>query len=146
MSVHFHPYVEFIILQGIARQNAGDQFQDLFYNLDRFLRSSLGFLVISVSNIVHRFIFIQKAKLHFIQHRSKRQKILVSNLIGIHLTVFVKLVVAIPNKFHCSYDALLSLGFDSSFERSGLSQTLSGNSQSLVEPVQRSGCLAFANS
>ena len=60
--------------------------------------------------------------------------------------VFVKLVVAIPNKFHCSYDALLSLGFDSSFERSGLSQTLSGNSQSLVEPVQRSGCLAFANS
>src|SRR5690554_4824052 len=54
--------------------------------------------------------------------------------------VFVKLVVAIPNKFHCSYDALLSLGFDSSFERSGLSQTLSGNSQSLVEPVQRSGC------
>ena len=35
-------------------------------------------------------------------------------------SVFVKLVVAIPNKFHCSYDALLSLGFDSSFERSGL--------------------------
>ena len=62
------------------------------------------------------------------------------------MPVFVKLVVAIPNKFHCSYDALLSLGFDSSFERSGLSQTLSGNSQSLVEPVQRSGCLAFANS
>jgi hypothetical protein len=62
------------------------------------------------------------------------------------VAVFVKLVVAIPNKFHFSYDALLSLGFDSSFERSGLSQTLSGNSQSLVEPVQRSGCLAFANS
>ncbi len=62
------------------------------------------------------------------------------------LAVFVKLVVAIPNKFHCSYDALLYLGLDSFFERSGLSQTVSSNVQSLVEPVQRSGCLAFANS
>lgn len=71
---------------------------------------------------------------------------LTDTFVGFSIAVFVKLVVAIPNKFHCSYDALLSLGFDSSFERSGLSQTLSGNSQSLVEPVQRSGCLAFANS
>ena len=62
------------------------------------------------------------------------------------VSVFVKLVVAIPNNFHCGYDALLSLGLDSSFDRSGFSQTLSCLVQSLVERVHRSGRLAFANS
>src|SRR5690554_1360387 len=89
---------------------------------------------------------ICKASLPKIIYLDGIPRIFSKNKVFIRIAVFVKLVVAIPNKFHCSYDALLSLGFDSSFERSGLSQTLSGNSQSLVEPVQRSGCLAFANS